>query len=191
MAAILGVSKWATPLTVWNAKTGGDVPDAGSLAARRGLALEPFIAEEFVREHPEFVVYRSKPIVRDDWGIPHITGKTDADAVFGLMYAQAEDDFNRVETNFINAMGRLAEAEGVVMTELGPVAVSWTRTEDLFTLLVDLPHRAMVVVPASRPGSVRIEPSEGAQEPKPLGVQGRAAVYEAGPGKYTFAAPCS
>ena len=51
-------------------------------------------------------------IVRDDWGIPHITGKTDADAVFGLMYAQAEDDFNRVETNFINAMGRLAEAEG-------------------------------------------------------------------------------
>jgi acyl-homoserine-lactone acylase len=51
-------------------------------------------------------------IVRDDFGIPHITGKTDADAVFGLMYAQAEDDFTRVETNFINAMGRLAEAEG-------------------------------------------------------------------------------
>ena len=51
-------------------------------------------------------------IVRDDWGIPHIYGKTDADAVFGLMYAQAEDDFNRVETNYMNAMGRLAEAEG-------------------------------------------------------------------------------
>lgn len=51
-------------------------------------------------------------IVRDDWGIPHIAGKTDADAVFGLMYAQAEDDFNRVETNFLNAQGRLAEAEG-------------------------------------------------------------------------------
>src|SRR5262245_25667337 len=50
-------------------------------------------------------------IIRDDWGIPHIYGKTDADVVFGLMYAQAEDDFNRVETNFINAMGRLAEAE--------------------------------------------------------------------------------
>jgi len=87
--------------------------------------------------------------------------------------------------------GGLAEAEGVVMTELGPVAVSWTRTEDLFTLGVDLPHRAMVVVPASRPDAVRIEPSEGAQEPKPLGAQGRVAVYEAGPGKYTFAAPCS
>jgi acyl-homoserine-lactone acylase len=51
-------------------------------------------------------------IVRDDWGIPHVSGKTDADAVFGVIYAQAEDDFNRVETNFLNAMGRLAEAEG-------------------------------------------------------------------------------
>ena len=51
-------------------------------------------------------------IVRDDWGIAHISGKTDADAVFGAIYAQAEDDFNRVETNYINSMGRLAEAEG-------------------------------------------------------------------------------
>ncbi len=51
-------------------------------------------------------------IVRDDWGIAHVYGKTDADVVFGTMYAQAEDDFNRVETNFINSMGRLAEAEG-------------------------------------------------------------------------------
>lgn len=51
-------------------------------------------------------------ITRDDWGIPHIHGKSDADAVFGMIYAQAEDDFNRVETNFIDAQGRLAEAEG-------------------------------------------------------------------------------
>ena len=51
-------------------------------------------------------------IVRDDWGIAHVYGKTDADAVFGMMYTQAEDDFNRVETNYLNAMGRLAEAEG-------------------------------------------------------------------------------
>jgi acyl-homoserine lactone acylase PvdQ len=51
-------------------------------------------------------------IVRDTWGIPHVYGKTDADAVFGVIYAQAEDDFNRVETNYLNAMGRLAEAEG-------------------------------------------------------------------------------
>ncbi len=51
-------------------------------------------------------------IIRDTWGIPHVYGKTDADAVFGVAYAQAEDDFNRVETNFINGIGRLAEAEG-------------------------------------------------------------------------------
>ena len=51
-------------------------------------------------------------IIRDDWGIPHVFGKTDADAVFGVVYAQAEDDFNRVETNYLNSMGRLAEAEG-------------------------------------------------------------------------------
>ena len=55
---------------------------------------------------------RNVSIIRDDWGIPHIHGKSDADAVFGLMYAQAEDDFNRVETNYLNSMGRLAEAEG-------------------------------------------------------------------------------
>src|SRR5208283_5214078 len=55
---------------------------------------------------------RKITIVRDDWGIAHVYGKTDADAVFGMEYAQAEDDFNRVETNYINAMGRLAEAEG-------------------------------------------------------------------------------
>ncbi len=51
-------------------------------------------------------------ITRDDWGIAHVHGKTDADAVFGMIYAQAEDDFNRVETNYLNAMGRLAEFEG-------------------------------------------------------------------------------
>src|SRR5246127_3936457 len=55
---------------------------------------------------------RNVTIIRDDWGIAHVYGKTDADAVFGMIYAQAEDDFNRVETNYINAMGRLAEAEG-------------------------------------------------------------------------------
>jgi len=51
-------------------------------------------------------------IIRDDWGIPHVYGTTDADAVFGVVYAQAEDDFNRVETNYLNSIGRMAEAEG-------------------------------------------------------------------------------
>lgn len=51
-------------------------------------------------------------IVRDNWGIAHIHGHTDADAVFGMEYAQAEDDFNRVETNYLNALGWLSQAEG-------------------------------------------------------------------------------
>ncbi len=55
---------------------------------------------------------RNVTIVRDHWGIAHVTGKTDADAVFGLLYAQAEDDFARVELNYIDASGRRAEVEG-------------------------------------------------------------------------------
>ncbi|MFT5276999.1 MAG: acyl-homoserine-lactone acylase [Glaciecola sp.] len=51
-------------------------------------------------------------ITRDTWGIPHVYGKTDANAVFGMIYAQAEDDFHRIELNYLNAMGRLAESEG-------------------------------------------------------------------------------
>ena len=51
-------------------------------------------------------------ITRDDWGIAHIHGKSDADAVFGMIYAQAEDDFNRIEANYLIALGRTAEAEG-------------------------------------------------------------------------------
>ncbi|MFT5955331.1 MAG: acyl-homoserine-lactone acylase [Cyclobacteriaceae bacterium] len=51
-------------------------------------------------------------IYRDDFGVPHIYGKTDADAVFGMIYAQCEDDFPRVERNYLFAIGRLAEVEG-------------------------------------------------------------------------------
>src|SRR4029079_5953983 len=51
-------------------------------------------------------------VIRDNWGIPHIYGKTDADAVFGLMYAQCEDDFKRVEMNYIEKLGRMAQVKG-------------------------------------------------------------------------------
>src|ERR1041384_419589 len=51
-------------------------------------------------------------ITRDDWGIAHVHGHTDADAVFGMIYAQAEDDFPRIEANYLTALGRTAEAEG-------------------------------------------------------------------------------
>lgn len=51
-------------------------------------------------------------IIRDTYGVPHIYGKTDADAVFGLLYAQCEDDFSRVEMNYIEKLGRMAEVKG-------------------------------------------------------------------------------
>ncbi|MFN8291946.1 MAG: penicillin acylase family protein [Chitinophagaceae bacterium] len=51
-------------------------------------------------------------IIRDSYGVPHIYGKTDADAVFGLLYAQCEDDFKRVEMNYIEKLGRLSEIKG-------------------------------------------------------------------------------
>ncbi|WP_298810275.1 penicillin acylase family protein [uncultured Sphingomonas sp.] len=65
---------------------------------------------------PEVARWRSQAaqvtITRDDWDIPHIHGRSDADAVFGMSYAQAEDDFARVEANYLIALGRTAEADG-------------------------------------------------------------------------------
>ena len=51
-------------------------------------------------------------ITRDDWGIAHVRAHTDAQAVFGMIYAQAEDDFGRIEVNYLTALGRLSEADG-------------------------------------------------------------------------------
>ena len=51
-------------------------------------------------------------IIRDNWGVPHVYGKSDADAVFGLMYAQCEESFERVERNYIKQLGRMTEIEG-------------------------------------------------------------------------------
>jgi acyl-homoserine-lactone acylase len=79
----------------------------GVCAAAAPLQAAP--SAEETRLHAEI---ESTRVVRDNWGIAHIHGRTDADAVFGMIYAQAEDDFNRIETNYLNAMGRLSEAEG-------------------------------------------------------------------------------
>ncbi|MBC6460271.1 penicillin acylase family protein [Actinomadura sp. HBU206391] len=72
-------------------------------------AAPAYIAPDLARWRKQAARVR---ITRDDWGIPHVVGKTDADAVFGMIYAQAEDDFNRVERNYLVSLGRLAEAEG-------------------------------------------------------------------------------
>ena len=78
-------------------------------AASAAFAFQPAAAPEAARWKRQAA---NVTIVRDDWGIAHVYGKTDADAVFGILYTQAEDDFNRIETNYLNAMGRLAETEG-------------------------------------------------------------------------------
>ncbi len=73
------------------------------------LEAQPFSKNEISRWEKQA---KNVTIIRDNWGIPHIYGKSDADAVFGLLYAQCEDDFRRVEMNYIEKLGRMAEVKG-------------------------------------------------------------------------------
>lgn len=88
----------------------------GSCSPEDARILESSALETTIADPVEVARWQQQAanveILRDKWGIAHIYGKSDADTVFGMIYAQAEDDFNRVETNYLNAMGRLAEAEG-------------------------------------------------------------------------------
>ncbi|MDP6413749.1 MAG: penicillin acylase family protein, partial [Gammaproteobacteria bacterium] len=90
-------------------ETPQDVAEAAPTASSQSVLAARFDQTEISRWEQQSSNVR---ILRDRWGIAHIYGRTDADTVFGTLYAQAEDDFNRVETNYLNAMGRLAEAEG-------------------------------------------------------------------------------
>ncbi len=73
------------------------------------LLAQPFSKSEISRWQQQA---QKVTIIRDNWGIPHIYGKSDADAVFGLLYAQCEDDFKRVELNYVEKLGRLSEING-------------------------------------------------------------------------------
>ncbi|MEO5890616.1 MAG: penicillin acylase family protein [Ferruginibacter sp.] len=75
------------------------------------LLSQPFSKSEISRWEQQA---KQVNIIRDNWGIPHIYGKSDADAVFGLLYAQCEDDFKRVEMNYIEKLGRLSEINGIL-----------------------------------------------------------------------------
>src|ERR1051325_9577496 len=55
---------------------------------------------------------RTVTIYRDTYGVPHVFGRTHASTFFGFAYAQAEDNFWRVEENFILALGRASELYG-------------------------------------------------------------------------------
>ncbi len=74
------------------------------------LLAQPFTTKEISRWNQQA---KQVTIIRDHFGIPHVYGNTDADAVFGLMYAQCEDDFPRVERNYIDKLGRLSEVDGI------------------------------------------------------------------------------
>ena len=88
------------------------------LARRRSLSTLMLLTLVAASLHAEDDTARWKreaqvvTVQRDDWGIAHVHGKTNADAVFGMAYTQAEDDFNRVEANYLTSLGRTAEAEG-------------------------------------------------------------------------------
>ena len=73
------------------------------------VQAQPFTKKEIARWQQQA---QQITITRDTWGVPHIYGKTDADVVFGLLFTQCEDDFDRVEMNYLDAIGRLAEVEG-------------------------------------------------------------------------------
>jgi acyl-homoserine-lactone acylase len=84
-----------------------DPPAVVVPTAQEALPLEVLV--EHVRQDAHAA---QVSIIRDSFGVPHIYGESDADAVFGLLYAQSEDDFPRLERNYIWALGRLAEIEG-------------------------------------------------------------------------------
>ena len=73
------------------------------------LLAQPFSKSEIARWEKQA---KNVTIIRDHYGVPHVYGKSDADAVFGLLYAQCEDDFPRVEMNYLEKLGRTAEVIG-------------------------------------------------------------------------------
>ena len=78
------------------------------------LLLVAFLCQSQAMAKPQSndSLARDVTIYRDVYGVPHVFGRTDASTVFGFAYAQAEDNFWRVEENFINALGRASELYG-------------------------------------------------------------------------------
>jgi len=94
----------------------------------RGLWLLPVLALAAAGPAPRELA-QSVTIYRDTYGVPHIYGPTDAAVVFGLMYAQAEDNFWQIEETYIRALGRAAELYGPsgVWNDLGVRLYETTR----------------------------------------------------------------
>ena len=102
------------------------------------LALaQDFTAEEISRWEARAAQVE---IIRDNWGIPHIYGKTDADAVFGMLYAQCEDDFPRVEENYLISTGQRALADGEDFIYHDLRARLWMDSTDAIQLYNEAPE---------------------------------------------------
>ena len=83
------------------------------------LFWEPFAAKRYAP--PPEHRYDTR-IVRDEFGVPHIFGKTDADTAYGLAYAHSEDDFTNIEDVVAMTRGRygaLVGSEGAKIDYVG------------------------------------------------------------------------
>lgn len=83
---------------------------------------------------------KAATIYRDEWGVPHIDGKTDESCVFAFAYCQCEDYFWQVEDCYILALGRYAEINGKK------------------SLKSDLMNRMFEVVPRAQADFAKLEP---------------------------------
>jgi acyl-homoserine-lactone acylase len=103
-ACVLGAAALIAPGTsvAATARASGKRPAAWQVPINRKSSEYAHLAREAQRV----------TITRDNWGIAHVRGKRDADAVFGDIYAQCEDDFHRVQYNYLLALGWLAQAKG-------------------------------------------------------------------------------
>src|SRR5215471_18646098 len=82
----------------------------------------------------------SVTIYRDNWGVPHVYGPTDASVIFGFIYAQAEDNFWQIEDSYIQALGRASEVYGEQ------------------SLNADLTNRALEIVKISQAEYAKLSP---------------------------------
>ncbi len=85
-----------------------------TLGALATLALGLMVWEPLVATAPAAPAPRAYDVevVRDNFGVPHINGKTDADAAYGLAYAHAEDDFSTLQEVLAMTRGRLGAMVG-------------------------------------------------------------------------------
>ena len=81
-----------------------------ALAAIIGLMVwEPFVARPAAPITGR--AYKAE-IIRDEWGVPHIYGKTDADVAYGVARAHAEDDFFTLQDVVAMTRGRYGAIKG-------------------------------------------------------------------------------